>query len=178
MTATEKIRALTAAANAATGAGDTDLTGAVRTLIDGYGQGGGLSWADVLYDGDLNITYTSTSAGTAATISGLTGIAKYPFVVVEIVNANDAKANLKFLRSCTELSNLNFAAGTVSIGRYGSQHYYSSSGTLTQASSTTYGLFGYTYTAAGNLTIRGRCNSSYYNSLTGTYHVRVLGLKN
>lgn len=178
MTIKEKVQALLASANKTTGATDTDLTSAVSRLIDGYGSGGGLDWADVLYEDDaFPITYTSTSAGTAATIKGLTGIANYPFIVVEIVNTNTASGSLKFIRSCTEISNLSFASGGVSVGRYGSQHYYSSGGTLTNASSTTYGLFGYTITAAGNLTIRGRCNSSYYNSLTGTYKVRVLGIK-
>lgn len=41
MTAKQKIQAAIAAANATTSQTDTDLTSAVKTLIAGYGQGGG-----------------------------------------------------------------------------------------------------------------------------------------
>lgn len=140
----------------------------------------GITGCDELYSNDAeSITYTSTSAGTAKTITGITNIAKYPFVVVIIENTNTSAGTLKFIRSATVISNINFAAGSVSATRYGVQHYYPSSGTLTQTSSTSYGLWGYTISTSsnGSLTIRGRCNTSYYTSLTGTYKIKVLGVK-
>lgn len=179
MALTDKLTAIANAIRAKTGKSGALKLEAMPDEIMSIGSGGGgLAWADVLYEDDaLAITYTSTSAGTAKTITGLTGIATYPFIVVIIQNTDTRAGTLKFIRSCTEISNLSFASGGVSVGRYGSQHYHTSSGTLTNASSTSYGLWGYTITAAGNLTIRGRCNSAYYNSLTGTYKVRVLGIK-
>lgn len=45
MTLKQKIQALLSAANAKTEAGDTDLTGAVQSLIDGYGGGGDDFWS-------------------------------------------------------------------------------------------------------------------------------------
>ena len=138
----------------------------------------GIAGCDELYSNDAeSITYTSTSAGTAKTITGITDIAKYPFIIVIIENTNASAGTLKFIRSATVLGNINFAAGSVSATRYGVQHYYPSSGTLTQTSSTSYGLWGYTIATNGSLTIRGRCNSNYYTSLTGTYKIKVLGVK-
>lgn len=42
----QKLQNLLTAANTATGESDTDLTGAVQTLVDGYGQGGGTAITD------------------------------------------------------------------------------------------------------------------------------------
>lgn len=140
----------------------------------------GIAGCDELYSNDaVSITYTSTSAGTAKTITGITNIAKYPFIIVIIENTNATAGTLKFIRSATVISNLNFAAGSVSAMRYGVQQYYPSSGTLAQISSTSYGLWGYTIStsANGSLTIRGSCNKSYYTSLTGTYKIKVLGVR-
>lgn len=44
MTLKQKIQSLLTAANTKTEAGDTDLTGAVKTLIDGYGGGEDAGW--------------------------------------------------------------------------------------------------------------------------------------
>lgn len=138
---------------------------------------GGLAYAKELYSSDnQSITYTSTSAGTAVTISNLTGIATYPFVVVIIENTSTSAAALKFIRSATVISNINFAAGSVNANRYGNMMYYNSSSALTQTQSTSYGLWGYTI-GTNNLTIRGRTSTSYFTSLTGTYKIRVLGIK-
>lgn len=174
------IQSMISKCNAITGRSDATLTAGIQALVDGYGQGGGLAYADELYSNDAeSITYTSTSAGTVKTITGITNIAKYPFVVVIIENTNATAGTLKFIRSATVIGNINFAAGSVSATRYGIQHYYPSSGTLTQTSSTSYGLWGYTIATSsnGSLTIRGRCASTYYTSLSGTYKVRVLGIK-
>ena len=140
----------------------------------------GITGFDELYSNDAeSITYTSTSSGTAKTITGITNIAKYPFVIVVIENTNATAGTFKFIRSATVLGNINFAEGSVSVTKYGIQHYYPSSGTLSQNTGTTYGLWGYTIATSsnGSLTIRGRCNSNYYTSLTGTYKIRVLGVK-
>lgn len=146
--------------------------------VNVQGGGGGIPGVDLLYSNNAeSITYTSTSAGTAKTISGITNLNQYPFLIVTIENTNSTKGSLKFIRSSTVVGNLNPGSTSISATRYGAQQYYNSSGTLTQTSSTTYGLFGYTLTAAGALTIRGRTNSSYYTSLTGTYKVQVLGIK-
>lgn len=155
----------------------------IPSLIDSIEQGGGgIDGCILLYSNNAeSITYTSTSAGTAKTITGITGICTYPFVVVIIENNNnpDTSASGKFRRSCTVISNNNFAAGTASVARYGNMLYYNTSGTATNTSSTSYGLWGYTIATSsnGSLTIRGRCNSSYFASLSGTYKIRVIGVK-
>lgn len=174
----EVIQSMISKSNDVTSGSATTLTQGIQNLIEGYG--GGITGIDLLYENNAeSITYTSTSAGTAKTITGITNIAKYPFVIVIIENTSTSSGTLKFIRSATVLGNINFASGSVSATRYGTQHYYPSSGTLTQTSSTSYGLWGYTIATSsnGSLTIRGRCNSSYYTSLTGTYKISVIGVK-
>lgn len=174
------IQSMIAKANTTTGRSDTNLTSAINALVDGYGQGGGISGVTELYSNDsVSITYTSTSAGTAKSITGITGICTYPLIVVIVENNSTTSGSLKFIRSATVIPNTAYASGGATITRYGSQQYYNSSSALTNAASTTYGLWGYSIStsSSGTLTIRGRCNTSYYTSLTGTYKVRVLGIK-
>lgn len=175
----DQMSALLAYANGITGASDTKLGDAVHTLADGYGQGGvGLSWADVLYDDNVSITFTSTTANTAKTLSGFNNIATYPFVVVEIQNADTTAASSKFIGSVTVLANTRYSTGQVTASTYGNSLYYNSNGVISAQSSTTYGLWVYTISASyGTVTIRGRCSSSYFSSLTGTYKIRILGVK-
>lgn len=159
--------------------GTVDVTGLASVVVNVASGGGGIAGITELYSNDaVSITYTSTSAGTAKSITGLTGLATYPFIVVEIDNTDaDTAAALKFRRSVSIIGNNNWQAGSVTVTRYAIQHYYNSSKTATQAAGTSYGLWGYTISTAGALTIRGRCNSAYYTSLTGTYKIRVLGVK-
>lgn len=153
------------------------------TGVDGYnsitvdvGSSAGIPGINLLYyNANESITYTSTSAGTALTLTNITDILNYPFVIVNIENTDTSVSALKFIRSSTVVCNIGFGTSTPSITRYGSQQYYVTT-TLTTAQSTTYGLWGYNINANKNLIIRGRCNSSYYNSLTGTYKVQVLGM--
>lgn len=58
---TSNINALIALANSATGEVDTNLSDAVHTLIDGYGQGGGSSWTKVCEKTYENVIGTGTS---------------------------------------------------------------------------------------------------------------------
>ena len=51
---TPKIEALTAYANGITGKSDTTLSDAVASLADGYGQGGGYTGLEYVYDADGN----------------------------------------------------------------------------------------------------------------------------
>lgn len=143
-------------------------------------SGGGLAYADELYSNDsVSITYTATSAGTAKSITGISGLCTYPFIVVIIENTNTTAGSLKFIRSTTVIGNTRYESNAATVARYGTQHYYTSAGALTNLASTSYGLWGYTIStsSSGTLTIRGRCNGSYYTSLTGTYKVKVLGVK-
>ena len=59
---TDAINALTTYANSVTGESDTNLSDAVHSLADGYGQGGGSSWTKVCEKTYENISTTSTSA--------------------------------------------------------------------------------------------------------------------
>lgn len=64
MSIRSKIQALIAAANNTTGESDTTLTDAIQTLVDGYGQGGGVTTQPLSVT--ENGTYTAPS-GTAYT---------------------------------------------------------------------------------------------------------------
>lgn len=172
----------------------TNIANAIRSKTGGTSQltleqmvtainsietgGGGLAYADELYSDDaLAITYTSTSAGTAKTISNITNLKYYPFIAVVIENTDSTASASKFLRSVTIIGNSGYATGAVSVTRYGCQQYYNASSAVIGTTSTTYGLWGYTISTANALTIRGRTYASYYTTLTGTYKVRVIGIK-
>lgn len=162
------------------------VTVPTTTKLEGYsalvdaiqtGSSSGIPGLVELYSNKaLSITYTSTSAGTAKTLTGLSGIQNYPVVICIIENTN-ASGTLKFIRNVCILGNPSYMNGAIgTFTRYGIEHYYNSSGALAQMAGTSYGLWGYTYTTGGNFTIRGRCNSNYFTSLTGTYKVKILAL--
>lgn len=84
MTVYGKLQALLTAANTKTGESDTDLTAAVQTLIDGYGQGGG--------GGGSVKTGTLTLATDGKSIS-VTGIDFTPTHFVIFTNNADIPTN-------------------------------------------------------------------------------------
>lgn len=140
--------------------------------------GEGIPNCDLLFSNDsLAITYTSTNAGTAATLT-VPNLYNYPMVVV-VFEKKNTSSSLSFLRSTTVLMNTYPITGSTSVTRYGAMQYMNSSGAVTNSSSTSYGLWGHSIGNNKNtsLTVRGRCNSSYFSSLSGQYHVRVIGIK-
>lgn len=153
-----------------------DVKGYATVDVNVSSGGGGIAGVTELYSNDaVAITYTSTSAGTANSITGIANLCKYPMIIVIIENTDISAGSLKFIRSTTVIGNTKYSSSGATVTRYGTQHYYTSAGALTNLSATSYGLWGYTISTANALTIRGRCNASYYTSLTGTYKVRVLG---
>lgn len=178
MALTDKLTAIANAIRGKTGKSGKLTLDAMPAEIAAIGSGGELPRYEILYEDTVPIAYTSSSAGTALSIQGMpSDIAKYAFIIVDIANTDKTKKSLKFIESITVICNRGFKNGTITgTSRYGTMLYYDSTGALYGATSTTYGLFGYSYTTS-TLTIRGRTYaSSYFEDLTGTYDIRVIGV--
>lgn len=91
------MRSLLVQANAATNNGDINLTGAVQTLIEGYGQGGGD--IDSLIDGSL----------TEVTDSAATKIRSHAFQATGLVSGvfpNAGSVDMYAFSDCTDLTSV------------------------------------------------------------------------
>lgn len=83
MSIRSKIQSLITAANAKTGESDTTLTDAVQTLVDGYGQGGGVTTQPLSVTENGTYTAPSGTAYTPVTVNVPTG-GSLPSVISKI----------------------------------------------------------------------------------------------
>lgn len=97
MSIKSKIQALIAAANAKTGESDATLTDAVQTLVDGYGQGGGLTLDGFCTLAEPNgaVVYTGTAAVGGYAFYGRSAVTSFsaPNLVNAIKNSAFGYAN-------------------------------------------------------------------------------------
>lgn len=102
---TDAINALTTYANETTGASDTNLSDAVETLVDGYGQGGGYSIDDI----------ASTEPRGAITLTTPTvrahAFAYNPYITSVTTNGTTTIADSAFTY-CTAMTTANLAGVT------------------------------------------------------------------
>lgn len=178
---TDRINSLTSQANAATGASDTTLSDAVETLIDGYGQGGQTvsSWQKI-YETTVEVSTTSTSAATVATIStghpeiwtsdkwffvtvtdtagkrqGYFYKSENLFFTVHPANGSQADSSTGFLR---------FVINYDTEGTFNNNMYQGTVG---------YGVFPDTVYPNGDIRIRRRYSNTISLTIDGTYRIEV-----
>ena len=110
---TDAIDALTAYANSVTGESDTTLPDAVRTLADGYGQGGGDSiWASIV---DRTVTEINDTDGLCAEVG------KYAFYdctsLTSVIFPSVTNIRIYAFHSCSNLLSVDLPSAT-SIANY------------------------------------------------------------
>lgn len=146
-------------------------------LTTGTSSGGGTSEWTHIANTEMTVSTTSTSAGSAGTLScGSSIVTKDKIIYVRIRDKAGKRAGY-FAGSDAYFMNYNKANGSTSafaVPAVLCYRYTTSSqwaGTAGQ-----YGVYGYSISNAGVLTVRRRYNSSYSLTIDGTYVVDVFTL--
>lgn len=148
----------------------------VRTLGTGSGGGGTSEWKHIAHT-QLTVNTTSTSAASAGTLSCGSEVAtKDKIIYVRIRDTQGARAGY-FAGSDAYFMNYNKANGSTSAFavpavlcfRYTTSSAWA--GTVGQ-----YGVYGYSISNTGVVTIRRRYNSNYSLTINSTYDVDVFTL--
>lgn len=126
----------------------------------------------------LTVRTTSTSAGSAGTLSLGSTAATAGKVLYVRVRDTAGKREGYFYGSDAYFFNYQKANGSTSTLTYAARaiHRYATGGTwgtYTAATTTGYGVYGYSITNAGVLNIYRRYNSSYSLTIDGTYKVEA-----
>ena len=155
---------------------DVSILGVTGTF---EGSGGGISGWDVVFETDVNLSATSTTATKIADISIPTTISAKAWFVIEIVDNDQTHEGdtKKFLRST---SLLYASSPTVNGAARINGAYMFWTGSSYYCSSGAYGLYSnalYDVNYTGHnprIEITARCNANYFASINGNYHIRVL----
>ena len=165
-----------------TTAGDADVaSGKVYFKADGSQStgtasgGGGSSWTK-LAESENSVSYTSTSAASAFTIElGAAGYTKDKIIWVHIRDKAGKRDNYFFGSDAFFINyraangdNTNMTIPALIIFRY--------SGTTLTGYAGQYGVFGYSISTAGKLTVRKRYSSTYTLTINGTFVTKVYAL--
>ena len=138
--------------------------------------GGGSSWT-LLGSAELSVNTTSTSAGSAGTISCGSGAFTADDIIYVRVRDKAGKRAGYFYGSDAIFCNANKANGStstfstpaVSALRYSTSSQFA-------AYTGQYGVYGYSISNSGTVTIRRRYNSNYSLTINGTYVCEVYKL--
>jgi len=154
--------------------GTYDVTN-LETLVVNVPTGGSSPWTHILTQ-DVDVTTTSTSYATAATISCGSAIVTAEKIVWVHIRDKAGKRTGHFYGSDAFFINYNkkngsssaFAVPAVVCIRHSSLTYAGTSGQ--------YGVYAYSIGSSGTLTIRSRYNASYSGTVDGTFQVDVYTL--
>ena len=142
-------------------------------LLTGTSSGGGSGWTKIGNTTELTVNTTSTSAASAGTIE--LGSAYYTTAYIIYVRVRDksGKRNGYFYGSDSFLMNYYAANGaTTTIATPAVTHYRYNNSALAGTAGQ-YGVWGYSITSGGTLTIRRRYNSSNTLTINSTYLIDV-----
>lgn len=128
--------------------------------------------------GSFTINTTSTQATAQGTLACGSEIYTSDFVIWVHVRGRRGKANGYFYGSDTIFTNHFPKNNATSTFSYGATSYIrvTSSGTYGVGNGTAYGVYGYSITSDGTLTIRSRYNSSNSLTINDTFDVSVYKL--
>lgn len=159
-------------------------SGKVFYLKDGTqatGTASGSSGWELLGSSEFTVNSTSTSASSVGTINcGSSASNKSKIIYVKVRDKAGKRAGY-FLGSDAFFINYRKANGSTSALTYGGRiiTYYSTSsqyGQYVGATTTGYGVYGYSITNAGVVNIYRRYNSNYSLTINGTYKVEVYAM--
>ena len=138
--------------------------------------GGGSSWTKVGDTKELAVNTTSTSAGSAGTIS--IGSACYTKDKIIYVRVRDKEGprNGYFYGSDAYFMNYQKANGATSTLSVAAVEYYRYNNGAYTGAQGAYGVWGYSISNSGTLTIRRRYNSSNTLTINSTYLIDVYTL--
>lgn len=163
--------ALIAYANGVTGATDSRLGDAIRTLADGYGQGGG-GVAEKGFEFEFTTDVALTANAASATL--------YDAVVPGIPAFDASRWFLLVVKRIDEDPGYKYNTGKVLVGRASAATLNAEGGTMLASdgssfvygSSKDYGI-NVKITSAGKVTVTARCYLNFGKILAGRYRVSV-----
>lgn len=140
------------------------------------GGGGSSEWTHIVSK-ELTVSTTSTSAASAGTVScGTDIVTKDKIIYVRIRDKNGAQAGC-FAGSDAFFMNYNNANGSTSAFAVPAVMCYRYTTSSTWAGTAgSYGVYGYSISNTGVLTVRRRYNSSYSLTINSTYVIDVFTL--
>ena len=139
--------------------------------------GGSSSWVKIGSTTELAVNTTSTSAASAGTIAlGSGHFDKAKIIYVRIRDKSGARAGYFYGSDSFFINWQNANSSTTTLSVCAQEYYrYNSGGTFTGASGA-YGVYGYSISSAGTLTIRRRYNSTNTLTINSTYLIDVYEL--
>ena len=152
--------------------GKTAYVNGQKLTGTGSGGGGG-GWTKIGNTTELTVNTTSTSASSAGTISiGSAYYTKDKLVWVRVRDKSGKRAGY-FYGSDAYFMNLYSANGATTTLNIPAVVCYRYNNSAYAATSGQYGVYGYSISSTGTLTIRRRYNSSYSLTINSTYLVDV-----
>lgn len=155
--------------------GTYDVTNLAELVVN-VGGGGGSEWTHIA-TAEMTVNTTSTSAASAGTISCGSTIVDKDSIIYVRVRDNEGKRAGYFAGSDAYFMNYNKANGSTSafaVPAVLCYRYTASSAWAGTAGQ--YGVYGYSISNAGVVTIRRRYNSNYSLTINSTYTVDVFKL--
>lgn len=143
--------------------------------IIGTASGGSSSWT-LLASTTLTVQTTSTAPASAGTVNLGSGHFDKDKIIWVHIRDRSGKRNGYFYGSDTYFQNYQNASGVTSTLSVVAQMSYCYNNSAYAATSGPYGVYGYSLTNAGVLTIRRRYNSYYTLTIDSTYDVEVYEL--
>ena len=137
--------------------------------------GSGSSWK-LLGSKDFAVSTTSTSAAAVGTFTVSGSWTKAKIILIRVRDKAGKRAGY-FYGHDTWITNLNIANGSTSAITTAARMIYAlTSGSAWYEYSGQYGVYGYSISSAGVVTIRRRYNSTYSLTIDGTYACEVWAL--
>lgn len=175
MALTDKLTAIANAIRSKTGKTGKLSLDQMVTEIGSMSGGGGLSYVHEIYSNTINVVGSSTTSTTYMTLSlssHKAEIDKCRAIIFDFRNVDMTSSAGKFYGSFCVLPNKATGNGFVAGTTQNTHNYTASNGS--QASTTgSYGFYPYNFTSGYSIQIRMRTYSNYFNTVDGTYNVRV-----
>ena len=138
-------------------------------------EASGSSWK-LLGSHEFTVNTTSTSAASVGTFTVNGSWTKAKIILIRVRDKAGKRAGYFYGHDCW-MTNLNIANGSTSALSTAARMIYAyTSGDAWYEYSGSYGVYGYSISSAGVVTIRTRYNSTYSLTINGTYDVDVWAL--
>ena len=145
-------------------------------LTQGTSSGGGSSSWNKISSTELAVNTTSTSAASAGTVALGSGHFDKTKIIYVRIRDKSGPRNGYFYGSDTFFMNWQNANGSTTTLSVVAQEYYRYNNSAYTGAAGAYGVYGYSLTSSGTLTIRRRYNSTNTLTINSTYTIDVYEL--
>lgn len=146
--------------------------GNIWSVLGTYTGGGG-GWTKIGSTTELTVNTTSTSAASAGTIALGSTYYTDAYIIYVRIRDKSGKRNGYFYGSDTFFMNWQKANGATTTLSVVAQEYYRYNNSALTGAAGAYGVYGYSISSSGTLTIRRRYNSTNTLTINSTYLIDV-----